>query len=256
MIVTGSRSQSLHVPVLDSSRVSEARRAIGMLAGELRLSEADAGRAQIVASELANNLLRHARDGFLVARALQDSEGRGLEIAAIDRGPGMDLERCLTDGFSTGGTPGTGLGAVRRLSDSFDAYSLPSGSIAVARVLAERRGAPAHRGTGASDRRDLSAQERRRDVGRCLGRHDDGGRPDAGHRRRWSWPRAAGRRRQHRRAGRVQRRGAFGAGTGRHPRPRSTAACAARAAPRWPSPRSRRRAKRFDSLASATWRRW
>lgn len=136
MSLTGGRSQSVHIPVLDSSRVAEARRVIGTLAAQGQLIETDAGRAQIVASELANNLLRHARDGFVVARILQESEGRGLEIAAIDRGPGMDLQRCLADGFSTGGTPGTGLGAVRRLSDSFDAYSLPSGSIAVARILA------------------------------------------------------------------------------------------------------------------------
>jgi anti-sigma regulatory factor (Ser/Thr protein kinase) len=132
----GGRSQSLHIPMLDPSRVAEARRAIGALAAESQLPEADVGRAQIITTELANNILRHARDGFLIARALQESEGHGIEITAIDRGPGMDLARCLADGFSTGGTPGTGLGAVRRLSDSFDAYSLPSGSIAVARVLA------------------------------------------------------------------------------------------------------------------------
>ncbi len=136
MMVPSGRYQSVHVPMLESSRVAEARRVIGSLALEVRLPEADVGRAQIVASELANNIVRHARDGFLVARPLQDSEGRGVEIAAVDRGPGMDLERCLADGFSTGGTPGTGLGAVRRLSDSFDAYSLPSGSIVVARIVA------------------------------------------------------------------------------------------------------------------------
>jgi len=135
-MITVARSQSLHVPMLESTRVAEARRLIGMLAADYQLSEADVGRAQIIATELGNNLLRHAREGFLVARALQDSEGRGVEIAAVDRGPGMNLDRCLADGFSTGGTPGTGLGAVRRLSDSFDAHSLPTGSIAVARVLA------------------------------------------------------------------------------------------------------------------------
>ena len=31
------------------------------------------------------------------------------------------VDRCLRDGYSTGGTPGTGLGAVRRLVDEFDA---------------------------------------------------------------------------------------------------------------------------------------
>jgi len=143
MIVAGTRSQSLHIPMLDASRVAESRRALGALASRVGLPEPDAGRAQIVATELSNNLLRHAREGFLVARVLQDSEGRGVEIAAVDRGPGMDLQRCLADGFSTAGTPGTGLGAARRLSDSFDAYSLPSGSIVVARILAS--GAAARR---------------------------------------------------------------------------------------------------------------
>ena len=37
---------------------------------------------------------------------------------ASTAGPGMaDVARCLRDGYSSGGTPGTGLGAVQRLSD-------------------------------------------------------------------------------------------------------------------------------------------
>jgi hypothetical protein len=40
-------------------------------------------------------------------------------VIAIDDGPGIaDIERSLGDGFSTGGTPGTGLGAVRRLAST------------------------------------------------------------------------------------------------------------------------------------------
>jgi hypothetical protein len=49
----------------------------------------------------------------------------------------MDIERCLTDGYSTGGTPGTGLGAAQRVSDLFDAYSSPAGTVAVARIRAK-----------------------------------------------------------------------------------------------------------------------
>ena len=42
--------------------------------------------------------------------------------------------RCLTDGYSTAGTPGTGLGAVRRLANEFDIYSAPGeGTIVMAR---------------------------------------------------------------------------------------------------------------------------
>jgi hypothetical protein len=61
----------------------------------------------------------------------------GLEVMAVDRGPGMpDVGRCLTDGFSSGGTAGQGLGAVRRLASEFDIFSTaPGGTVIVARVL-------------------------------------------------------------------------------------------------------------------------
>ena len=55
-----------------------------------------------------------------------------VELLAIDRGPGLtDLQRCLRDGFSSGRTAGTGLGAVRRLSATFDIYSTPGAGTAV-----------------------------------------------------------------------------------------------------------------------------
>ena len=150
-----AHGQSLHLPITDASRVAEARRTVGRLAVESHLSETDAGRAQIVATELANNLARHAQEGFLIARLLQETEGRGVEIAAIDRGPGMDIERCLADGYSTGGTPGTGLGAAQRVSDLFDAYSSPAGTVAVARIMA--KAGAAHDDAAAEARMEVGA---------------------------------------------------------------------------------------------------
>ena len=132
----GTSLEGVVLPMLDTSRVGEARRAVAALAAGGALPEADAGRAQIVATELAGNLVKHAREGVFHARLLQPAEGAGLELLAIDRGPGMDVERCLVDGYSTAGTPGTGLGAARRMSDLFELYSLPSGSVAAARIMA------------------------------------------------------------------------------------------------------------------------
>uniref|UniRef100_A0ACD5GYH4 Uncharacterized protein n=1 Tax=Desertifilum tharense IPPAS B-1220 TaxID=1781255 RepID=A0ACD5GYH4_9CYAN len=37
----------------------------------------------------------------------------------------VDVEACLRDGFSTAGTGGNGLGALQRLSDYFEVYSVP-----------------------------------------------------------------------------------------------------------------------------------
>jgi hypothetical protein len=51
---------------------------------------------------------------------------------------------CFRDGYSTAGTPGTGLGAVRRLASEVDAYSTqPGGTVILARVGADDRRRPA-----------------------------------------------------------------------------------------------------------------
>ena len=62
----------------------------------------------------------------------------------MDRAQGMlDVQRCLTDGYSTAGTLGHGLGAVRRLSADFDIYSHPDrGTVVYSRVAAKDREAP------------------------------------------------------------------------------------------------------------------
>jgi hypothetical protein len=57
---------------------------------------------------------------------------RGIGLLALDRGPGFsNLAEAMRDGFSSAGTPGTGLGAIRRLSTLFDIYSVPGGGTAL-----------------------------------------------------------------------------------------------------------------------------
>lgn len=131
-------------PLGDASRVGEARRHAARLALECGLEELAAGRLAIIVTELANNLYRHASRGRLLLTG-RPAE-REVEVLAIDHGPGIaDIDRSLGDGYSTGGTPGTGLGAVRRLASSFDVHSsVPEGSIVLARVRsAEARTPPA-----------------------------------------------------------------------------------------------------------------
>jgi anti-sigma regulatory factor (Ser/Thr protein kinase) len=124
-------------PMDDASRVGEARRHAARLALECGLPELEAGRLAIIVTELATNLLRHAAEGRLLVGARRDQ--REVEVVAVDQGPGIaDIDRSLGDGFSTGGTPGTGLGAVRRLSTGFDIHSdAPGGTLVVARVRPE-----------------------------------------------------------------------------------------------------------------------
>jgi anti-sigma regulatory factor (Ser/Thr protein kinase) len=85
--------------------------------------ETDTGRIAIVATEAATNISRHGGGGEMVMRAV-GGEAPVFEMLALDRGPGMaDFSRCLQDGYSTSGSAGTGLGAIRRLSTEWDVYT-------------------------------------------------------------------------------------------------------------------------------------
>ncbi|HEX5419804.1 MAG TPA: ATP-binding protein [Gammaproteobacteria bacterium] len=117
------------IRVSDPSSVAEARRISVELARGLGWAEVDCGEVAIVATELAANLVKHAREGLLsvMAESLPD-HGR-LLLVAVDRGPGMDVARCLEDGYSTAGSAGSGLGAVQRLADGLDVLSQPEGTV-------------------------------------------------------------------------------------------------------------------------------
>jgi anti-sigma regulatory factor (Ser/Thr protein kinase) len=126
------------VAVTDASQVGQARRAAAALALQLGFDETEGGKVALTVTEAASNLVKHAGGGEIVLRGLED----GIEILALDRGPGMaDLDRCLRDGFSTAGSPGTGLGAITRLSGLFDAYTRPQGGTTLLCRLWARSGA-------------------------------------------------------------------------------------------------------------------
>ncbi len=118
----------------DPSKVGEARRAAQSLAN-YEFSAEVAGKVAIVATELANNLLLHAGGGELLLQTLGTGDGAIVELLSIDKGPGMpDVQVCLRDGYSTAGTRGEGLGAIRRLANDFDIYSHPGeGTVVMAR---------------------------------------------------------------------------------------------------------------------------
>jgi anti-sigma regulatory factor (Ser/Thr protein kinase) len=131
------------VKVHEPTQVGEARRAATELARSLGFDDVACGRVALVATELGTNLARHANGGrILIAECASPMPG-SVELLSIDDGPGVaDLDRCLLDGYSSAGTPGTGLGAVRRLADEFDGHSTRGrGTLLMARI-APRRIAP------------------------------------------------------------------------------------------------------------------
>ena len=132
------------VPVVDRSQVAAARQAARAAADGAGFTETDAHRVGIVATELASNIVKHAGQGGQLLLRVSRSPAPEIEIVALDRGPGMpDVLRSMSDGYSTAGSPGTGLGAVRRLTDTFDIYSQQGKGTA---VLARLRPAGAEPG--------------------------------------------------------------------------------------------------------------
>lgn len=128
------------VAVRDASQVAEARRGALAAARALGMDAETEGRVALGATELATNLVKHGRGGELVITARPDDDASGVELLALDSGPGMDdWTRCLRDGFSTAGSPGTGLGAILRASEAFDVYSRPSLGTGVFARIGTRR---------------------------------------------------------------------------------------------------------------------
>lgn len=114
------------IRVEDDTGPGTVRRRAVELAGQIGLDETRTGHVAIVATELATNLVKHARQGVIVLRTVRRGGLGGVEIIAMDHGPGMrDVRAFFGDGISTTGTLGIGLGAVRRLSSRYDVHSVP-----------------------------------------------------------------------------------------------------------------------------------
>jgi anti-sigma regulatory factor (Ser/Thr protein kinase) len=134
----------LWLSIDDAGSVGTARRAATGIAAGVGLPEERTADLAIVVTELASNLHRHAVEGTLLVRAVRRADRPGVQIVAVDKGPGIrDLSQSTRDGHSTYGSLGIGLGAVRRLASEFDAYSVVAlGTVMVAAVFPDRHPPP------------------------------------------------------------------------------------------------------------------
>lgn len=105
------------------------------MAASLGLNETKAGETAIVITEAARNAVVYGGGGQLLLSGTRSKNETRMDIVALDRGPGIaDLARALQDGYSTGGTPGTGLGAIKRMAEVFDIFSNAKGTAIFARI--------------------------------------------------------------------------------------------------------------------------
>jgi anti-sigma regulatory factor (Ser/Thr protein kinase) len=130
------------VETTDASTVGDLRRRAIKLARELGLGQEATGRVGLVATELAGNVWKHARgQGWCHLGARRRGGAPYVRIVCADRGSGIaDIARALQDGFSTSTSPGNGLGAVRRLSRSFDLFTSPGAGTVVTAEVGEHDG--------------------------------------------------------------------------------------------------------------------
>jgi len=115
-----------HIHIRSEADISIAIYASKRVAAEMGFSDVEEMFVATAVSELGNNLFFHANGGVITVRTLTYPDRQGIEILSQDEGPGIeDINLAMTDGYSTAGSLGHGLGAVRRLMDEFEIESTP-----------------------------------------------------------------------------------------------------------------------------------
>jgi serine/threonine-protein kinase RsbT len=117
MVVTKNDTMEIQI----SDHVVLVRQAVRKWAIELGFSLVDQTKIITAASELARNTLDYGKGGSVKLEALEEGARKGLRLVFEDQGPGIpDLEKALTDGYTTGKGMGMGLSGSKRLVNEFD----------------------------------------------------------------------------------------------------------------------------------------
>ena len=121
-MMTPLRSETL--PVREASDILLVRQFVRECAAELGFSVLDQTKILTAASELGRNTLIHGGGGTMLLETFMKNDRRGLRLTFEDKGPGIaDIEQAMTNGFTTKGGMGLGLGGSKRLVDEFEVVS-------------------------------------------------------------------------------------------------------------------------------------
>jgi len=132
-----------HVPITDDSSVGEARRRGLLIADRLGFDAVRSGEFGLLITEASRNVLLHGGGGQTIIAGTRNANDAVGRVLALDNGPGIaDISKAISDGFSTGGTMGGGMGAMKRIATSLDVFTGKSGTI----VLMELGEAPQQNG--------------------------------------------------------------------------------------------------------------
>lgn len=110
----------VRVAIQRESDIVLARQAGRQLAAQLGFSMTDQTLIATAISEVARNIVVYAQEGEIVLLRAEDGVRIGIQVTAIDQGPGIDnKDLAMRDGYSTKNSLGLGLPGARRLMDDF-----------------------------------------------------------------------------------------------------------------------------------------
>src|SRR5688572_27598680 len=116
------RTEALEVR--SASDVVTVRQIVRRWAIEAGFTLVDQTKMVTAASELARNTVDYGGGGTARVDLIVDGARRGLRVAFEDQGPGIpDVQKALTDHYTTGNGLGLGLGGAKRLVNEFDISS-------------------------------------------------------------------------------------------------------------------------------------
>lgn len=112
--------KKIELPLAAQEDVVTVRQGVRSLAVEIGLTLIDQTKIVTAASELARNTVIHGGGGKAILEIVKEGSRQGIRLAFEDQGPGIpDVERAMTDGFTSGGGLGLGLGGSKRLCSEF-----------------------------------------------------------------------------------------------------------------------------------------
>jgi serine/threonine-protein kinase RsbT len=117
-MTTATKTESL--PIQTSEDVVKVRQQVRAWSVGIGFSLVDQTKIITAASELARNALEYGGGGSMLMEEVLNAPRKGLRLTFSDEGPGIpDIERALSDGFTSGGGLGLGLGGAKRLANEF-----------------------------------------------------------------------------------------------------------------------------------------
>ena len=109
------------VTISCSADIVTARQRGRELATELGFDGSDLTVIATAISEVARNVVTHAKQGEILIKPVHNGNKRGILVVARDEGPGIkSVEKAMQYGYSTGKGLGVGLPGAKWLMDEFE----------------------------------------------------------------------------------------------------------------------------------------